>query len=355
MAERTEIPWTKSTFNPWIGCTAVSVTSSHGPGGCDNCYAEVQDSRKIFGGTTHWGPGVPRLRTSAANWNEVRRWNKEAPDTEFAGVKGFWPVFSASLGDIFDNEVPEEWRRDFWALVKECPNLTFQIVTKRIGNAAKMLPPDWGDGYPNVWLMITVVNQFEADRDIPKLLGMPSVVHGLSMEPLLSLVDVSRYMPRKGFYMTQCEHCGWIGSSHLCGTNIDGDDVICPACNRSICGNDANGLDWVIPGGESGQNARPMHPAWVRSLCEQCADAGVAFLFKQWGEFVTEYQSGRDANFCYDNANTGGWVDLDGTCSLGESAFPRDAMTAEHVFKIGKKAAGRLLDGVLHDEFPHAA
>lgn len=323
MAERTEIPWTKSTFNPWIGCTKVSVSGTHGAGGCDNCYAEVQDARNIFAGTTHWGPGVPRLRTSASNWNQVRRWNKEAPNTEFAGRKGFWPVFSASLGDIFDNDVPDEWRRDFWALVKECKNLTFQIVTKRISNAARMLPPDWGDGYSNVWLISTVVNQYEADRDIPKLLSIPAAVHGLSMEPLLGAVDLRTIRLSNGSVL---DALMGIDTAFQCGY--------------------VNKLGWVIAGGESNNLARPMHPDWVRGLKAQCFAAGVPFFFKQWGGWMlAEVEAGGDL---------GGEMHRD-TVRIVKFAGENDGHFRRCdalMRKVGKKLSGRLLDGVLHGEYP---
>lgn len=251
MAENSAISWTKSTFNPWIGCTKV------GPG-CDHCYAEKLDATGRFG-PAHWGPGVARRRTSPGNWAEVRKWNKKAPQTEFAGRKGFWPVFTASLADVFDNEVPEEWRTELWQLMRECTNLTFIVVTKRIGNAAKMLPKDWGDGYPNVWLIATVVDQDEADRDVPKLLQVPAAVRGLSVEPMLGPMDLGSR--------------GWLYRT---------------PSSSIFEGRAAPTVDWVIVGGESlpGGNARPMEDAWARSLSQQCADAGVAFHFKQLGHWL---------------------------------------------------------------------
>lgn len=258
MAETSAISWTKSTFNPWIGCTKV------GPG-CDNCYAEKLDATGRFG-TPHWGHGVARRRTSDGNWAEVRKWNRKAPATTFARRAGFWPVFSASLADIFDNEVPDAWRADFWALVKECSNLTFLIVTKRIGNAAKMLPADWGTGYPNVWLIATVVNQDEADRDIPKLLGVPAVLRGLSVEPMLGPIDLNRALP----------------------------SVHCRTCDADYGALSAHGVDhpiglhWIIVGGESlpGGRARPMLADWALGLLAQCRAAGTAYFFKQLGHHL---------------------------------------------------------------------
>jgi len=235
MGQETSIAWCRSTFNPWIGCTKV------GPG-CDNCYAEVMDKRAVFDGVTHWGAGVPRKRTSEQNWNTVRRWNRIAPDTEFAGRKGFWPVFCASLGDVFDNELPREWRMDLFKLIAVTPNLTWLILTKRIGNVMGMCSHDglMFDQLANIWLGATVVNQEEADRDIPKLLQIQAKVRFLSMEPLLGLVDL-RFEDVPGVMLSR------IGT----------------------------GIDWVIVGGESGAKARPMHPDWAYSLRDQCAAAGV--------------------------------------------------------------------------------
>lgn len=325
MAESSNIAWTKSTFNPWIGCTKV------GPG-CDNCYAEAQDARKIFQGNAHWGVGIPRMRTSPSNWNQVRRWNKQAPNTEFAGIKGYWPVFSASLADIFDNEVPDDWRTDFWALVRECENLTFLIVTKRIGNARRMLPADWGCGYANVRLIITVTGQEEADRDIPKLLSTPAVSRGLSMEPLLGPVNLSRHL-------WKC--CGSPQPGHQGnGWTVPPDPPTCCECP------DPSEIHWVIVGGESTSSARPMHPDWARCLRDQCKEAGVSFFFKQWGEWMPS------AAKPIRNKYTGGGIFLlpDGRYGCQGDWWDGNAAAMD---KVGTKASGRLMDDYLHDEHPN--
>jgi protein gp37 len=301
VAKQSSIEWTKSTWNPWIGCTEVSPA-------CDNCYAKEWDRR--FHAGRHWGPGVERFRTSEAGWNMPRVWNHKAPNTEFAGIKGFWPVFVESLGDFFDNEVPPDWRAESWALMRECRNLTFIIVTKRIGNVASMLPDDWGRGWPHVWLLVTACNQAEADRDIPKLLQVPAAVRGVSIEPMLGPVDLSRFV-------------------------YDREDKIRAAMNSPAAFNRDQAedgiphpLDWVIVGGESGQNARPMHPEWVRSLRDQCQAAGVKYFFKQHGEWIAP----RDYSFA------AGLPDI-GSCK--RHVFD----DGTEVYRIGKKAAGRLLDG----------
>ena len=176
MAENSKIEWCHHTFNPWTGCTKI------GPG-CDHCYAEGWAKRS---GIVQWGPGAERRRTSEANWRQPVKWNAEA---ERLGVR--YRVFCASLADVFDNAVPVEWRRDLFDLIAKTPNLDWLLVTKRIGNAKTMMadalhlnPTALSNGQiwplPNVWLGITVVNQAEADRDIPKLLATPAVVRFLS-------------------------------------------------------------------------------------------------------------------------------------------------------------------------------
>ena len=165
MGKNSSIEWTDHTFNPWIGCTKISP-------GCDNCYAEQFGKR--FG--INWGARSPRRLTAAGNWAQVRRWNRDAKKAGHTAR-----VFCASLADVFDNEVPDAWLNLLWDLIKKTPDLTWIIVTKRIGNAEAMLPADWGAGYPNVTVLITVCNQDEVDRDTIKLLDLPAARRGLSI------------------------------------------------------------------------------------------------------------------------------------------------------------------------------
>jgi protein gp37 len=143
-------------------------------------------------------------------------------------------VFCASLADVFDNEVDQAWRDDLWQLLRATPNLRWMLLTKRIGNAPKMLPADWP--YTHVGLMATLATQEEWDRDYPKLARVPAAWHGVSAEPLLGPIGIGAARP-----------------------------------------------DWLITGGESGPQHRYTDPAWVRSLRDQCAANGIAFHFKQWG------------------------------------------------------------------------
>lgn len=266
MAEKTGIAWTDSTFNPWIGCTKV------GPG-CDHCYAEALMDKRWH--RVQWGPHGQRQRTSAANWRQPLLWERE--HEAFALMHGRRRrVFCASLADVFDNAVPDAWRADLFNLIADTPHLDWLLLTKRIGNARAMLDAfcesdghkgERWDGWPNVWLGATVVNQEEADRDIPKLLATPAAVRFLSIEPMLGPVDLTRWLSR-------CDHGSRPGPGGIGG-------VMCAECHGH--GHGCMRLHWVIAGGESGPSARPMHPDWARSLRDQCAAAGVPFFFKQMG------------------------------------------------------------------------
>ncbi len=335
MAETTAISWTDATFNPWTGCTKVSP-------GCDGCYAESW-SKRAGDKVGKWGPGAPRVRTTPANWRKPLKWDEtpfyacsccgwrgDRPTYDVLGsdvVAASCPhcvdagrdhvlriarrrVFCASLADVFDNEVPQEWRADLFDLIDATKNLDWLLLTKRIGNVGRMIPDRCSVALPrNVWLGATVVNQEEADRDIAKLLAVKMLgVRFLSMEPLLRPVDLAT----------------------LHYTNAD--DWVVPALPD---------LDWVIVGGESGHGARPMHPDWVRSLRDQCAAAGVSFHFKQWGEWVPNgQQSCRDALLHGDRAAR----------TVRFHDFQDLAQTRSTW--VGTKAAGRLLDGIEHNGFP---
>lgn len=318
MAEKTEIAWCDSTFNPWIGCTKV------GPG-CDNCYAEADFGQRKKRAV--WGAGEPRSRTSVANWKNPMQWNKqhwaECPECGWRGnygtpshpvcekcgtaaVPARRRVFCSSLADVFDNEVPDAWRMDLFSLIAQTPNLDWLLLTKRIGNVMKMCQRDglMFDQLANVWIGATICNQEEADRDIPKLLSIPAKARFLSMEPLLGPVDLALLgtLPR---------------SQHTNYTQVH--DM----------------LDWVVVGGESGPNARPMHPDWVRSLRDQCTEAGTPFLFKQWGEWAPN---------CL----------CDKPVGCAETPRPEPGKMG-CMFRCGKKAAGRLLDGVQYDGYPEVS
>lgn len=264
MAENSAIEWTDHTFNPWEGCQKV------GPG-CDHCYAETRNARFGGGVAGNWGSGAPRRRTSVSNWRKPLRWQADA--ARFLAEHGRRQrVFCASLADVFDNEVPAEWRADLFQLIRDTPNLDWLIVTKRIGNTAKMATAA-GGWPPNVWLGATIVDQDEADRDVPKLLAIDGPrFRFLSMEPLLGPVDLRRLS------LPAPVQDGYLRLDALTGNYRSG----CRGAHRlPPLPPPARALDWIIVGGESGPGARPMHPDWARSLRDQCAVAGVPFFMKQ--------------------------------------------------------------------------
>ena len=224
MGENSKIEWTDHTFNPWIGCTKVSPA-------CENCYAEaLMDNRY---GRVRWGAGEDRSRTASSTWRQPRKWNRDAIAE---GTRPF--VFCASLADVFDNEVDPEWRADLFALIETTPALVWLLLTKRIGNVMRMM--DNLHMPRNVAIGATMANQGEYDRDRMKLAEVRFALHPIftfgSFEPMLGSIILDKFAP-----------------------------------------------DWVIVGGESGSNARPMQPEWSRSLQRQSRDLGLVFNFKQVG------------------------------------------------------------------------
>lgn len=247
MSETTNIAWADSTFNPWLGCTKV------GPG-CDGCYAEALMDRRM--GRVKWGAGEKRQRTSEAYWRQPLAWDRKARESGQP-----WRVFCASLADVFDNEVPRAWRAELFDIILKTPHLTWMLLTKRIGNAPKDFIGLYRGtrGWPsNVWLGATVVNQEEADRDIPKLLQVPAAVRFLSIEPMLGPIDLSGFTTKVERGMRVAD--GW-------------HDV-------------RPGIDWVIVGGESdqpGHRARPFNIEWARDIVRQCTATQVPAFVKQLG------------------------------------------------------------------------
>lgn len=263
MAKDSTIEWTGHTFNPWWGCTKVSPA-------CANCYAETWARRT---GYDVWGAGAQRRLLSDDYWKQPLRWDREA-----VGAGRRVRVFCASMADVFEwNPALDPLREKLWALIERTPNLDWLLLTKRPHLVQRLAP--WSEDWPShVWLGTTVENQHFAERRVRYLLDVPSRYRFLSCEPLLGPVDLSEY---------------------LCA------------------------LHWVIAGGESGARARPTYPAWIRGLRDQCVSAGVAFHFKQWGNWYPKETHGLEVD-------------------EGRTSFIR----------MSKKRAGRLLDGRTWDELP---
>lgn len=218
--ENSKIAWTNNTFNPWIGCTNISA-------GCAHCYAESQDHRW---GKDRWGKGKPRTLTSKANWNKVHAWNKEAREGGFEKK-----VFCASMADVFDQEVPDEWRHKLFELINQTPYLTWLLLTKRPYKQRMFINVNYPNT-PNVWAGTTVENEENEWRfdDLEKTLAP---VHWISYEPAIGPLEMTR------------------------DTTVD----------------------WIICGGESGHGARLFDLNWARALRDQCAAQGQAFFMKQLG------------------------------------------------------------------------
>lgn len=284
MSANTKIEWADHTFNPWTGCTKVSP-------GCDHCYAESWAKRS---GHVEWGPYKARRRTTESYWQQPKKWNAKA---QAEGKR--YRVFCASLADVFDNAVLFDWRLELFELIRATPHLDWLLLTKRIGNAGAMIdevmrhidighePAFAAWPWPNVWLGATVVNQKEADRDIPKLLETPAAKRFLSMEPLLGPVNLTDISDGRIFHGVPREY--W--------EDCDTEDSPPALCHNALTGEKAQRfgsytesgprIDWVIAGGESGPHARHSDVKWFLDLRDDCITATVPFFFKQWGSAGT--------------------------------------------------------------------
>lgn len=249
MSKETGIAWADHTFNPWIGCAKVSA-------GCDHCYAARYGKRYHV----PWTADGARRVTASSTWRQVAGWNAAARK---AGVRR--RVFP-SLCDIFDTAAPRQTREAFWSLVARTPDLDWLLLTKRPQNVMKLLPENWGTGWPNVWLGVSAEDQAAADLRIPHLLLLPAKVRFVSIEPMIGPVQL-RWVRNTGTEVTDA----LVG--HVVSTQFTvNSPVIVPK------------LDWVILGGETGPGARRMEMAWARSVAYDCSTAGVPFFFKQWGD-----------------------------------------------------------------------
>lgn len=213
MGEQTAISWTDKTWNPWMGCQKVSQ-------GCKHCYMYTEQAR--------YGNDPSIVRRSKTRFRDPLKWKDPAM------------VFTCSWSDWFIEDA-DQWRAEAWEIIRTTPHLTYQILTKRPENIIERLPADWGEGYPNVWLGVSVESQLAAEARISTLLKVPARVRFLSCEPLLGPLDLTPWLLK------------------------------------------APGPDWVIVGGESGKGHRPIDLDWARQVRDDCTAAGVAFHFKQVG------------------------------------------------------------------------
>lgn len=290
----TKIEWTEETWNPVTGCTPVSE-------GCENCYARRIMANRLRGrfGYPLDKPFGVTVHHKRLNW--AGRWRKPRR------------VFVCSMGDLFHARVPPGFVVCVLDVIRENPRHTFLLLTKRPRVMCSWLEEfqKMSGRLSNLWAGTSAENQRRADERIPWLLKTPAAVRFVSLEPLLGPVDLR------------------------------------PAFNGTYdakCGTEKRRLDWVIVGGETGPGARPMRPAWVRSIRDQCKSANVPFFFKSWGEWApTGPLSAKQAYVSHD----GRWWPMSQAAEI--ESMDRGCV----MYRVGRKRAGRLLDdGVEHSEYP---
>lgn len=343
MSGKTKIEWAERVWNPMVGCTMVSK-------GCRNCYAKTLHDRrhkaKLNGANLpeQYAQQFEVVQLMPDRLSDPFHWKKPAR------------VFVNSVSDLFHEDVPDDFIDKAFAVMSLCPQHTFMVLTKRpdrmrrwfrdiggtqrsdwVWSAANRLMNTNRGKYPyfplpNVWLGVSVEDQKTADERIPLLLRTPAAVRFVSCEPLLGAVDLE---------IGVCQQCGGCGETAGHYFQEDGIDT-CTVCGGS--GRAEEQIDWVICGGESGSKARPMHPDWARSLRDQCNEAGVPFFFKQWGEWHPHAQ--HDGGAC----ELREWQLLPLSGELPKSRD--DLAEAVDMCRVGKRAAGRLLDGREWNEFP---
>lgn len=413
MAANSKIEWTDHTWNPWRGCEHATLPDGSAHPGCANCYAEAMSKRNPSA-LGAWGGSQEGIRVAGVDsyWKTPFKWNREAAIEQEAhlGRDRRPRVFCASLADIFEDwgapivdpmgrvlyvhdcephpephryvPMPTEGpsgllpgerenldagmyrlltmadlRQRVFDTIDATPNLDWLILTKRPENVQRMWPSfTTGGKQPtvdaiyrgitvrrdNVWLLTSVSDQATADAMIPSLLECRDLVPvlGLSMEPLVGPVSLTI---NRGI----CDGSE-TGGPPGCGEPIRRDVLsgweTCGCCDEG-CEPVGPNIDWVIVGGESGPGARPMHPQWARSLRDQCEDAGVPYFFKQWGEWQPQLESASPI-VCSGDLTRLRAIGIDG--QDGNRSNGPYALMA----KLGKKEAGRTLDGREWNQFP---
>ena len=355
MAENSKIEWTDATWNPITGCTVVSP-------GCTNCYA-----MKLAGTRLQHHPSRAGLTTDSKGgpvWNGQVRFNEEwlAQPLRWKRPR---MIFVCAHGDLFHESVPDEWIDRVFAVMALAPQHTFQVLTKRSGrmreyfccvndarNAICEAGRKWqnslgfdgdithsaiwdaGWALPNVWLGVSVEDQKRAEERILNLLATPAAVRFVSAEPLLGPMDISDFM-------WPVHHWWESGKGYRSYEEAKAAGGKCGHKRQSLVGAWCKFLDWVIVGGESGPGARPIHPDWARSIRDQCEAAGVPFFFKQWVEWAWP------EDYRPDGVE---WRRFPGNFS--DPAKVHIFADGLNVARVGKKAAGRLLDGIEHNGMP---
>lgn len=347
-SDMTKIEWTDETWNPIIGCTKISP-------GCKNCYAAKMATRLSKIETTAYYSEV--VDENPYRWNGKTSFIESQLEKPLKRKKPTM-YFVCSMSDLFHEKTPFEWIMKVYDVMNQTPWHTYQILTKRPERALEFYkwmgenikkagfdsvpsqsnnPLNYIDALPNVWLGVTAENQDQANRRIPILLSIPAKIRFVSVEPMLEAVRLDQ--------LHRNEH----GVTYF-------DDALTGFKAHGAGGWYSNKLDWVICGGETGYNARPMHPDWVRNLRDQCQEANVPFLFKQWGEYYPiecSFSWKRDKNgkgyyeFYTDDPN------LKDRKPSRVKVFGKDIMHNSFYLKLRTKKAGCLLDGKEYKQFPN--
>lgn len=382
MARNSKIEWTNDTWNVITGCTLVDS-------GCKYCYAAQLAATRLKNHDSRKGLARKNAKGTAQFTGEVR-FNRQWLDQPLKAQKPRM-YFVCAHGDLFHPDVPDDWIDQIFSVIVQRPQHTFQILTKRPDRAAEYLgelatcPVEWrtkrfnyhpAPTWPlrNVWLGTSISDQASADCRVPALLSAPARLHFVSAEPMLGPIRLDRIEE----HVDTFEDCGghpdtsvplathdatWlnalVGKYDCEHRNPDGTPMASDFMDVGIL-HTGGKIDWVICGGESGKEARPMHPDWARSLRDQCQASGTPFLFKQAGEW-TAWQF--DSPPLLRNAYTGFLVDRHVFIPADTDKDPtwNDGLTYVHeghshvMFqRAGKKAAGRLLDGIEHNAFPNS-
>ena len=367
MADGSSIEWTDATWNPVTGCSVVSP-------GCTNCYA-----MRLAGTRLRHHPsrqGLTRDSKAGPVWTGEVRLNEDWLTQPLRWTRPR-TIFVCAHGDLFHESVPDAWIDQVFAVMAAGPSHTFQVLTKRSSRMREFLSdPDlprrvarawcsvgrnlpsghsgwskrcWnaaGAAYtprvwplPNVWLGVSAEDQRRADERVPDLLATPAAIRFVSAEPLLGAIDFSPFM---------WPVHGWWKGPHRSYAEAKAAGAECGLKRQALVWAGATFLDWIVVGGESGPGARPMHPEWARSIRDQCAAAGVAFHFKQWGTWLDERQA--TLQQCGPGPEM---FDVEGRPRGDRWHFydPEDVIGGAMI-RVGKASAGRLLDGIEHNEMP---
>jgi protein gp37 len=325
------------TYNRWWGCTKKDQT-------CLNCYAETWSSRF---GRAAWGPKADRVILSDQTRHAPHRWQREAAQAGEVRL-----VFCGSMMDVLEPRSDLDAEREaLWELIGETPNLIWLLLTKRPEQCLLLLPPEWvycGQWPPNVWMGTSAGTQDGLALRWPFLADVPAPVHFLSLEPLIAPVSFHGMQPLAPAHvqrLLRAEYDADQAAEHAAYYQ----ELLC--AQRRGPPHDPAKI-WMIVGGESGPHARPMHPAWVRTLHDEAHASGMPFFFKQWGEWLPDSQcqriSPRHANARFGTLGSDGQWRPDEYSALFPMPDP------ECVYALGKQAAGRMLDGQIHHDHPAA-